>query len=138
MGAPKGPIQAWRRWRKAATSARTAPSRLACHAVSPPLAAATDPDGRLVVLDEEGWGHILAAHPAMATHQEAVLAAVAGPDHRAPDPRPGYERYFRQGVGPGRRWLRVVVDFSGDTGYVVTSFPQRRAPSGWSRFSGST
>jgi len=57
----------------------------------------TDPDGRTVVLDGDGWNHIRAEHPEMAGSQPAILAAVAQPDHRRPDPRPGRLRGYRRG-----------------------------------------
>jgi hypothetical protein len=40
----------------------------------------------------------------MAAQLDAVLGTIAAPDHREPDPRPGRERLFKQGVGPSR-WL---------------------------------
>jgi hypothetical protein len=95
------------------------------------LDTTTDPERRLVVLDDLAWAHIVRFHPMMAPHLEAVMAVVRSPDHRERDPRPGRERYFGRGLGP-RAWLRVVVDFVEEPGYVVTAFPQDRAPAQWS------
>ena len=55
--------------------------------------ATVDPDGRRVVLDAAGRRHIVDEHGELAPHREAVLATVAGPDHRNRDARPGRERY---------------------------------------------
>jgi len=89
-----------------------------------------DPDRRRVVLDEDGWQHILNEHAEMARHQAVVLAAVARPDHRDDDPRPGRERFWRERVGPSR-WLFVVVDFNEIPARVVTAFGRRDDPPGW-------
>jgi hypothetical protein len=92
--------------------------------------AVTDPDGRRVVLDADGWHHILDNHPEMAAYHRAIMAAIGQPDYRRRDPRPGRERYFRQGVGPSR-WCMVVVDFTRTPARVVTAFGTRRDPEGW-------
>jgi integrase len=89
-----------------------------------------DPDGRRVVLDAAGWQHIVDEHGELAASRGALLAAVARPDHRGPDPRPGRERYWRRGFGPSR-WLMVVVDFNAAPARVVTAFGNRRDPPGW-------
>ena len=94
------------------------------------LATATDPAGRLVVLDAHGWDHILADHREMASHRGTVLAAVAAPDYRRADPRPGRERFYRRDVGPSR-WCLVVVDFTVAPARVVTAFGTRRDPPDW-------
>jgi hypothetical protein len=97
---------------------------------SPHLAAATDPEGRTVILDADGWTHIPAEHLEMSVHQAAVMATVAEPDYRRPDERPGGLQYFRRGVGPSR-WLLVVIDFGQVPARVVTAFGNRRDPGGW-------
>lgn len=94
------------------------------------LASVSDPDGRTVILDAEGWQHVLHNHPEMVRHQNAILATVSQPDYRRRDPRPGRERYYRRGVGPSR-WYFVVVDFNHDPARVVTAFGTRRDPEGW-------
>ena len=49
-------------------------------------------------------------------------------DHdRALDPIPGRERYYRQHID-SRRWLRVVVDFDDDPGWIVTVAVQTNDP----------
>lgn len=67
----------------------------------------------------------------MRAAQLAILATVERPDYREPDPVDGRERFYARPTDLGS-WLRVVVDFSQVPGYVFTSFPQRRAPQGWS------
>lgn len=64
------------------------------------LAQTVDPDGRTVVLDEEGWEHILHGHAELALYQQEIVATVRAPDHRRADPRPGWERYYRSNLGP--------------------------------------
>ena len=90
---------------------------------------AVDPDGRRVALDVAGWRHIVEEHPELARHRDAVLATVAAPDHRGPDPRQGRERYWRRGMGP-TRWLMVVVDFTSVPPRVVTAYGNRKDPPG--------
>jgi hypothetical protein len=89
-----------------------------------------DPDGRRVVLDEDGWRHILQEHMEMTPHQAAVMRAVGGPHHRDQDPRPKREHFWRQGLGPSQ-WLFVVVDFGESPARVVTAFGRRDDPPGW-------
>ena len=91
-----------------------------------------DPDGRRVVLDEEGWLHIVREHSEMAAHKGDVMAAIAGPDHRSQDLRPARERFWRRGASPSR-WLFVVVDFGERPTRVVTAFGRRDDPPGWSK-----
>jgi len=91
---------------------------------------ADDPDGRPVVLDEVGWSHITIEHPELAAHQAAILRAVADPDHREDDLRPGRERFWRERIGPSR-WLFVVVDFNEIPARGVTAFGRRDDPPGW-------
>lgn len=89
------------------------------------LATVTDSGGHQVVLDEEGWRHILAEHPDMHSHQAAVLRTITNPTSQRPDPRPGRLRYYREGAGPSR-WLFVVVDCTTTPRRVVTTFGLRR------------
>ena len=70
-----------------------------------------DPGGRRVVLDADGWRHVLDEHPELAPYAASILATVAEPDFRESDPRPGRERFWRERLGPSR-WLFVVVGFA--------------------------
>jgi len=93
------------------------------------LADTIDPDGRAVVLDEEGWEHILHEHGELAPYREAIMATISSPDYRRPDPRPGRERYYSRDLGPSR-WLFVVVHFNEAPGRVVTAYANRKDPPG--------
>jgi hypothetical protein len=88
---------------------------------------ATDPDGRLVILDERTIRHLYSRRPQMVGHAAAILDAVSRPDVREDDPVPGRERFYRRDLDP-RRWLRVVVDFNESPAFVVTAFVQDNAP----------
>jgi hypothetical protein len=95
-----------------------------------PLLEQRDPDDRLVVLDDAGWRHIVEEHPEMTPHAAGVMATIARPDYREGDPRPGRERFWREGLGPGR-WLFAVVDFNESPARIVTAFGRRDDPPGW-------
>jgi hypothetical protein len=73
------------------------------------------------------WAHVVAEHEEMASHFDAVLATLRLPDYRTPDPRPGRERYYKEGVGP-QNWLRVVLKFDGAVDRLVTTFGQPDDP----------
>jgi len=90
--------------------------------------AIRDPDGRIVEFTERSWQHIMAERPQLLDDVDAILAAVAGPDHREDDPKPGRERFYRRRVTDKARWRRVVVDFSEAPAFVVTAFIQRKNP----------
>jgi hypothetical protein len=94
------------------------------------LAQTVDPDGRTVVLDEEGWEHILHEHAELALYQDEIIATVRAPGHRSPDPRPGRERYYRIDLGPSR-WLFAVVNFNETPARIVTAYGNRKDPPGW-------
>jgi hypothetical protein len=94
------------------------------------MAQTDDPDGRMVVLDEEGWEHILLEHAELAHYQEEIIATVRSPGHRSADPRPGRERYYRGNAGPSR-WLFTVVDFNETPARIVTAYANRKDPPGW-------
>lgn len=94
------------------------------------LAQTADPDGRTVVLDEEGWEHILHEHAELTLYQEEIIATVRSPGHRSPDPRPGRERCYLSNVGPSR-WLFAVVNFNETPARIVTAYANRKDPPGW-------
>jgi hypothetical protein len=93
------------------------------------LAQTVDPDGRTVVLDEDGWEHILGEHAELDLYMQEIMATVSYPDHRNPDPRPGRERYYRRDLGPSR-WLFAVVNFSETPARIVTAYANRKDPPG--------
>lgn len=88
---------------------------------------ATDPDGRRVILDERTADHLRRRRPQLLRHLDAILDAFARPDTREDAPVANRERFYRQGLDR-RRWLRVVVDFSQEPGFVVTAFIQDHEP----------
>jgi hypothetical protein len=45
------------------------------------------------------------------------------------DSLPGRERFYRQHIEPNR-WLRVVVDFNDEPGWIVTAVVQENDPEG--------
>jgi hypothetical protein len=89
----------------------------------------SDPDGRLVVFDAGSHLHLAEGRRSwLLDHVETILSAVALPDYREADPRPGRERFYRQhALDPGR-WMRVVVDFDYVPGWVVTVLIQDDDP----------
>ena len=102
----------------------------------PIVGEATTPDRIRVVIFADTWhDHVLdpqVGHAEMAQHIDAVLAAIAAPDHREPDERPRRERFYKRDVGPSR-WLMVVVDFGQEPARVITAlgYGHGRAPTGW-------
>ncbi|MBV9338867.1 MAG: hypothetical protein JO243_23510 [Solirubrobacterales bacterium] len=90
---------------------------------------------RVLVFADTWTDHILdpeAGHPELAPYLDAVLAAIATPDHREPDDRPHRERFYKREAGPSR-WLLVVVDFEAQPARVVTAlgYGHGRSPAGW-------
>jgi hypothetical protein len=86
-----------------------------------------DPEGFEVVLDWEGWNHILRRHPYIGVGPQDIVAVVARPDERVPGREAGERWYYRRGLGPSA-WIRVVVHYEHDRGLVVTAFPRRSFP----------
>lgn len=93
------------------------------------LAQTVDPDGRAVVLDEEGWEHILHEHPELALFRDEIVATVRSSGHHRADPRPGRERYCSSNVGPSR-WLFAIVDFNETPARIMTAYANRKDPPG--------
>lgn len=91
------------------------------------LGATTDPDGRRVELTAERWAHVVEIHPETAGLQEEVLRTVGSPDRQLSGRRANERWYYLENVGPSR-WLKVVVAFTDERGWIVTAFPRRRIP----------
>jgi hypothetical protein len=88
-----------------------------------------DPAGRRVVFDAGSHLHLARGRRGWLLDQvEAILATVERPDHHEDDPRPGRERFYRQNALDPGRWLRVVVDFNNQPGWVVTALVQDDDP----------
>lgn len=88
---------------------------------------ASDPDGRLVIVDARTLSHLARRRPQMAANVGAILDVIERPDFREDDPAPGRERFYRRDLDPSR-WLRVVVDFNDSPAFVVTAFVQHNTP----------
>jgi hypothetical protein len=70
----------------------------------------------------------------MRDQLELLLNTLRAPDLQEPDPRPGRERYWLRARPPFRfRWIRAVVEFSGEVDRVVTAFGQDNDPEGLPR-----
>jgi hypothetical protein len=91
------------------------------------LARVQDPDGRVVELTFERWGHIVVEHPELTPYRAEVIAAIQDPYTRLPGQRENECWYQLKKEGPSR-WLQVVVAFEGERGWVVTAFARRRMP----------
>ena len=92
-----------------------------------PIIVVADPDGRQVLLDMDGWEHIVRRHPELASHQASVVAAVQVPTLRRQGRVGGEHWFYLQGSGVSR-WLKVVVRYTGSQGRIVTAFPRRSIP----------
>ena len=82
-----------------------------------------DPDGRRVVLTEDGWSHIKRRHPVLASRLREIMAAVREPTRRSAGREDGEEWYFSDEVLT-RLWVQVVVHYEGGEGWIVTAFPR--------------
>ena len=87
----------------------------------------TDPDGRTVVLTFERWRHIVDKHDELHGHRDGVLEAIARPEERLPGHEP-YEDWFYGRLAQPHRWIRVVVHYESDRGFIVTAFARRLIP----------
>jgi hypothetical protein len=63
----------------------------------------------------------------MARYERVIVETITHLDLHTDDPRPGRERYFAHRKGSGE-WLRVVVDFNDNPGWVVTAFGHDQEP----------
>lgn len=90
--------------------------------------AVSDPDGRVVEFTDWSWDHVMVERPQLLGNVDAILAAISRPDFQENDPIPGRERFYQRRVSDKVRWLRVVVDFNQEPGYIVTAFIQRKHP----------
>jgi hypothetical protein len=91
------------------------------------LASVRDPDGRVVELTLERWVHIVVSHPELKAHRAEVMAAVERPYVRVSGQRDNESWYVVKTQAPSQ-WLRVVVAYEGERGWVVTAFARRRMP----------
>lgn len=81
-----------------------------------------DSRGRRVVLDEEAWDHIKHGHAVLASRLHEIMAVVREPTEHSAGREPGEEWFFAdEPLAP--LWLKVVVHYEGDEGWIVTAFP---------------
>lgn len=83
------------------------------------------PAGQEVILTAASWRHIVNRHPEMAQYRDAVIEVISNPDAVLEDPRPGRQRFYREGLGPSRL-LRVIVDFNQRPALIVTAHGYRK------------
>jgi hypothetical protein len=94
---------------------------------SPSMRTIPDPDGIPVELTDERWQHILAGHPDLRPHLEAVAVAIAAPTNVRSGRKRNERWHYLAEAGPSR-WLKVVVAYEGSRGYVRTAFARRSFP----------
>ncbi len=76
------------------------------------------------------WAYI-GKHVELVDRLDLLLEAIERPDLQEPDVIAGRERYWLRGPGSFPfRWLRVVIEFAGETDRVVTAFGQNNPPAG--------
>jgi hypothetical protein len=92
-------------------------------------ATVADPDGVEVVLREERWAHITAGHPELGRLESAVLRAVSSPTETLIGRSSG-ESWFYLDLGrhAPAGWLKVVVRYGQQGGWIVTAFLRRSMP----------
>ncbi len=71
-------------------------------------------------------------HPVLVGHVDAVVDAVAKPDHVEPDALPDRTRFYRRDVGPSR-WLMAVVSYEQEPARIITALANRNDLSNGSR-----
>ncbi len=91
------------------------------------LAAVSDPQGRVVELTTERWGHVLDIHPEVEPFRAELLRAIEAPSKQVPGRKANEQWFYLAGAGPSR-WLKVVVAYEGERGWIVTAFGRRSLP----------
>jgi len=84
----------------------------------------------VVLLDRIWRDKITRDHPELSGRLDAVLEAVASPDHIEPDPHEGRERYDLRTAAPSR-WLLAVVSFEQEPARIITAVALRKDPKRW-------
>jgi hypothetical protein len=84
------------------------------------------PDGRVIILSDERWEHVIDGHPELSAWRARVVEIAMRPE-RSMDGRRADEQWFYGEGGPSR-WIKVVVQWDGSRGFVVTAFARRRLP----------
>jgi len=88
-----------------------------------------DPAGTPIVLAEERWTHIAQGHPEIVEIEHELIDAVREPDVRREGRTAGEVWCYRR-LPEGSRapWLKVVVRYGEEGGWIVTAFLRRRMP----------
>lgn len=91
----------------------------------------TDRLGRIVVLTDESWAHIMAEHRELAGFQQEIRQAIALADEVRLDTMYRHRDIHYRHTGLGTLRFRVVVHYRptelwGWTGEVITAFLTRR------------
>lgn len=82
-----------------------------------------------MVLTSERWTHILAGHPELVTLETSIRQAVISPTQRMPGRTGTQSWYYLELPRPRRsRWLKVVVSYGEQGGWIVTAFLRRSLP----------
>lgn len=89
--------------------------------------ATHDRKGRVVLLPEGAMDHIERGHPEMRGAELAIMTAIETAWIRCSTSKRNREKLYAHNLGPCE-WLVVVVAYSGDTGRVITAYPDKRGP----------
>jgi len=90
---------------------------------------ATDTAGLSVVLTDERWSHIAQGHPELVEIEHEIAEAVRAPDaHREGRSAGEVWCYRRLPEGSRAPWLKVVVRYREEGGWIITAFLRRRMP----------
>ncbi len=101
-----------------------------------------DWNGDRVILTREQWQrHVLTAKPFMADHLDDVRTTIMTPNYVNANADPDHPNrlcfYGRYTSRNPRLLIKLVIDYSGGTGFMVTAYPCSRARSGevriWTR-----
>ncbi|MEP7291481.1 MAG: hypothetical protein ABI835_06840 [Chloroflexota bacterium] len=90
-----------------------------------------DPRGFKVVCSEEQWNdHILANHSDMEGLEQKVKEAIERPTMGIFEDARHSDRKIYYRKQPKKFYIKVVVAFEGDSGFVITAFPTDSGKSG--------
>ncbi len=93
------------------------------------LAQAQDASGRIVVLTDVRWEHIVNGHKALDGYELAVMRAVETADTSRQGNFAGATVLYARDLGPAR-WLAVVVAYKRGRGEIITAYPHTKEPKG--------
>ncbi len=85
-----------------------------------------DVEGRLIILSDRRWAHIVDGHPELSEHRSLIMAVLIDPVRIIPGRRRNESWHY--GAGGPSRFVKVVVDWLDDQGIVITAFARHRIP----------